>query len=166
MDPTPSTRSTPPAKRSTPLGVGDPIPDVTLPDQHGTPRSLRAMLGRPLVVYFYPADNTPACTLEACTFRDEFEHFCGLNAEVIGISSDSVDSHAAFAKRFNLPFVLLADIDGVARAAFAVPKTLGLFPGRVTYVVDSSGIVRHIITSAINAKRHVREALKSIAQPT
>lgn len=160
----PPTSSTNPAKRTTPIRVGDPIPDVTLLDQHATPRSLRAMLGRPLVVYFYPADNTPACSFEACAFRDEFEHFRGLNAEIIGISSDSVASHAAFAKRFNLPFTLLADTENTARTAFAVPKTLGLLPGRVTYVIDSSGIVRHIISSALNAKRHIREALTALTE--
>lgn len=155
--------SSSPAERAQPITVGDPIPDLTLPDQHGTPQSLHAMLGRPLVIYFYPGDNTPACTIEACTFRDEFEHFRALDAQIVGISADTVASHAAFAKRFNLPFTLLADTEGTARAAFKVPKTLGLFPGRVTYVIDSAGIVRHIITSPLNAKRHIREALKTLA---
>ncbi len=151
------------SKRSRPIAVGDPIPDVTLTDHRGVQRSLSEFRGRPIVVYFYPANNTPACTMEACAFRDEFEHLQGLNAEVVGISGDSVASHADFAKRHNLPFTLLSDEHNHARNAFGVPKTLGLFPGRVTYVIDQQGVVRHITTSALNARRHVRDAIRALA---
>jgi len=151
------------APASTPLRIGDPAPELVLPDQTGTPRSLAQLRGsRPAVVYFYPKDNTPGCTAQACAFRDEFDDFRKLDAIVIGISSDTPESHAAFAKRFRLPFVLLSDVSGLARALFGVPKTLGLFPGRVTYVIDASGIVRRIFSSQLQATRHIREALDAL----
>lgn len=160
------TQDAPTTPRGKPLGVGDLAPEFTLPDQTGTPRSLSAIrAGRPAVVYFYPKNNTPVCTAEACAFRDEFDDFRTLDAAVIGISADTPESHAAFAKRFNLPFTLLSDARGQASALFGVPKTLGLFAGRVTYVIDAGGTIRRVINSQLQAAKHVREALESLRSP-
>lgn len=148
--------------KTSPITVGDLAPHVELKDQHGRVRTLSEFLGRPLVVYFYPKNNTPVCTAEACSFRDEFDAFRDMQANVVGISADSVESHAAFARARSLPFVLLSDPDGQARAAFGVPKLLGMFPGRVTYVIDHSGRVVQVVNAAFSAKRHVRDAVKAI----
>jgi peroxiredoxin len=99
------------------------------------------------VVYFYPADDTPGCTAESCSFRDSHEDFVDAGAVVIGISGDSVESHKRFADKHNLPFTLLADADGAARGSWGVGKTLGLLPGRVTYVIDPEGVVRKVFSS-------------------
>ena len=96
--------------------------------------------------------------MEACSFRDSHEAFREAGAEVIGISADSADSHRRFIDRFRLPFRLLADTDGAVRSRYGVPRTLGLFPGRVTYLIGRDGIVRHIFSSQIQPRRHVPEA--------
>ena len=124
--------------------------------------SLSSLKGGWVVVYFYPKDDTPGCTAESCSFRDSFEDFTDAGAEVIGISSDSVESHKAFAAKHNLPFTLLADTDGSVRKAFGVGKTLGLLPGRVTYVIDPEGVVRHKFSSQFKPKSHIDEALDVI----
>jgi peroxiredoxin Q/BCP len=116
------------------------------------------------VLYFYPRDETAGCTRQACAFRDEFEEFARLDAEVIGISSDSVASHERFAKRHDLPFTLLSDEGGRVRRLYGVPSTLGLFPGRVTYVIDEGGVVRDVFSSQLGVTRHVEEALKAIRE--
>ncbi len=107
-------------------------------------------------------DNTPACTAEACQFRDTHEIFATSGAKVIGVSPDSDASHRAFAKRLSLPYSLVSDSGGALRALFGVPKTLGLFPGRVTYVIDPAGIVRHVFSSQLRTKAHVTKALAII----
>ncbi len=142
---------------------GQPAPDFTLPDQDGSPVSLASLGGQWAVVYFYPKDDTPGCTAESCSFRDSYEAFTDAGAKVVGISSDSVESHKAFALKYNLPFTLLADVDGTARKAFGVGKTLGLIPGRVTYVIDPEGIVRGTFTSQFKPKKHIDEALAIIS---
>src|SRR5438876_9066656 len=140
--------------------VGDRAPDFTLPDQTGKPVQLRDLLGRGTVVlYFYPKDETPGCTLEARAFRDSYDRFTAAGAEVVGISSDSVASHRRFATRQRLPFLLLSDRDGTVRQLYGVEKTLGILPGRVTYVIDWEGVVRHIYSSQLRATRHSRESL-------
>ena len=116
------------------------------------------------MLYFYPRDETAGCTRQACAFRDEFEEFARLDAEVIGISSDSVASHERFAKRHDLPFTLLSDEGGRVRRLYGVPSTLGLFPGRVTYVIDEGGVVRDVFSSQLGVTRHVEEALKAIRE--
>ena len=142
------------------LRVGDPAPDFTLPSADGEAVSLSGLRGRAeVVLYFYPKDNTPGCSAEACAFRDSFEAFRDAGAEVIGISADSEESHRQFADRLRLPFLLLSDRDGQVRARYGVPKTLGLLPGRVTYVIDRDGIVRHIFSSQFRPARHIAEAL-------
>lgn len=141
--------------------VGAPAPDFTLTNQHGKPVKLSDYKGKSAVVlYFYPKDNTPGCTAEACSFRDSYDVFKEAGAEVIGVSSDSSDSHQGFADKHGLPFVLLADQGGSVRKLYGVPSTFGLLPGRVTYVIDKDGIVRHIFNSQFGATKHVEEALK------
>ena len=142
--------------------VGDKAPDFTLPTATGEPFTLSAMRGRPVVVYFYPKDDTPGCTAEACTFRDRYEEFTRAGAEVVGVSSDSVSSHAHFASKHGLPMKLLADTDGKVRKLFGVKPTLGILPGRATYVVDPEGIVRLAFSSQLRFARHAEEALAII----
>lgn len=141
--------------------VGDPAPDFTLPTQKtGETFHLHDMIGKSaLVLYFYPKDDTPGCTSEACAFRDSYETFKQAGAEVIGISSDSGESHRQFASKYQLPFILLSDKGGALRKTYGVPTTLGLLPGRVTYVIDKEGIVRHIFSSQTNIDKHITEAL-------
>jgi peroxiredoxin Q/BCP len=147
------------------IGVGDKAPDFTLPSQSGDPVRLYDRIGqRVVVLYFYPKDETRGCTAEACAFRDSHEVFTEAGAEVIGVSSDSVDRHAAFAGRHNLPFTLLSDAGGKVREAYGVPPTLGFIPGRVTYVIDRGGTVRHVFNSMTNIDRHVKDALAVVRQ--
>ena len=142
------------------IQVGDQAPDFTLPSASGEPFQLSDRLGeRVVVLYFYPRDNTPGCTAEACAFRDSHEVFTEAGAEVIGVSSDSADRHAAFAGRHNLPFTLLSDAGGCVRKSYGVPAVLGLLPGRVTYVIDRQGTVRHVFNSMTNIDQHVGDAL-------
>jgi len=143
--------------------VGDRAPDFTLPEQTGKPVQLRDLVGRGTVVlYFYPKDETPGCTLEARAFRDSYDRFTAAGAEVVGISSDSVASHRRFAARQGLPFLLLSDRDGTVRQLYGVEKTLGILPGRVTYVIDQAGVVRHVYSSQLRATRHSGEALAAL----
>jgi len=146
------------------IRVGDAAPDFTLPTQDGTTVSLRDLLSKgAIVLYFYPKDDTPGCTVEACSFRDAYEDFKDAGAEVIGVSSDSADAHKAFANKHALPFKLVADEGGKVRKAYGVKSTLlGLIPGRVTYVIDGKGVVQHIFDSQLNPAKHVREALDVI----
>ena len=138
--------------------VGDAAPDISLPTQTGEETSLSQFRGRVVVLYFYPKNETTVCTKEACAFRDAYEDFVQAGAVVIGVSGDSVESHQAFAAHHRLPFLLLCDASGKLRKAFGVPKTLGVLPGRVTYVIDKQGIVRHVFTSQLDAEEHVRQA--------
>jgi thioredoxin-dependent peroxiredoxin len=145
------------------VDVGSKAPDFTLPSQSGEMVSLKDFLGKKLVVlFFYPKDDTPGCTKQACTFRDNYGDFRKLDAEVIGISSDAVESHRGFANKHSLPFTLLSDEGGKLRKLYRVPNTFGLFPGRVTYVIDLEGIVRHVFSSQLAAERHAEEALKAL----
>jgi len=146
------------------VGVGSKAPDFTLPSQSGEMVRLKEFLGEKVVIlYFYPKDDTPGCTKEACAFRNEHEEFEKLDAEVIGISSDSVESHRRFAEKHDLSFTLLSDEGGKVRKLYGVSNTFGIFPGRVTYVIDEAGVVRHVFSSQIGAVKHVEEALKSLA---
>jgi peroxiredoxin Q/BCP len=146
--------------------VGLPAPDFTLPDQQGEPVHLADRRGGWVVVYFYPADDTSGCTAESCSFRDSHEAFTDAGATVIGISGDSVESHEAFAAKHRLPFTLLADTDGSVRKAWGVSKTLGLLPGRVTFVIDPGGVVRHRFSSQFKPTKHIDEALAVIRAAT
>ena len=144
--------------------VRDVAPDFTLPSHSGKEVSLGDFVGRKraIVLFFYPKDDTPGCTKEACSFRDGYEQFEMLEAEVIGISSDSLKSHQRFVEKHGLPFVLLSDEGGEVRKLYGAPNTLGLFPGRVTYVIDEEGVVRHVFSSQLQAARHVEEALEAL----
>jgi len=124
---------------------------------------LKDFLGsKPVVLFFYPKDDTPGCTKQACAFRDDYDGFGKLDAEVMGISSDSVESHRGFAAKHGLPFTLLSDEKGNVRRLYGVPTSLGLFPGRVTYVIDKEGVVRHLFSSQLGVEKHVEEALRAL----
>jgi peroxiredoxin Q/BCP len=147
------------------IQAGDKAPDFTLPSQSGEEVTLHDRLGeRVVVLYFYPKDNTSGCTAEACAFRDSYEAFTDAGAEVIGVSSDSADKHAAFAGQHNLPFTLLADKGGRVRKSYGVPSVLGVIPGRVTYVIDRTGTVRLFFSSMTNIDQHVKDALNVVKQ--
>jgi peroxiredoxin Q/BCP len=143
------------------IQAGDRAPDFTLPNQAGSPIKLEDLLSKgPVVLYFYPKDDTPGCTAEACSFRDAYEDFKEAGAEVVGISSDSAGAHRAFADKHRLPFTLVSDEGSKVRKLYGVPgNMLGLVPGRVTYVIDAGGVVRHVFNSQLNPTKHVREAL-------
>ncbi len=145
--------------------VGELAPDFALPNASGELVRLSDFRGKKeVVLYFYPKDNTSGCTAEACAFRDNYDVIAGLDAEVLGVSSDSQASHTGFAQAYRLPFPLLSDRGGAVRKLFGVPATLGLLPGRVTYVIDKQGVIRHIFTSQINVERHIAEALATLRQ--
>jgi peroxiredoxin Q/BCP len=149
------------------VDVGDVAPDFTLPSNSGEQVRLHDVLQRgPVVLYFYPKDETPGCTAEACSFRDSYEAFRDAGAEVIGVSSDSVDAHEKFASHHRLPFILLADAGGAIRKRYGVRPTLALIPGRVTFVIDRDGVVRHVFSSQTNMQRHVDEALTALTEIT
>ncbi len=143
------------------LKIGDRVPSFTLKDQNGNDFSITDHIGKKaLVIFFYPKDFTPGCTKEVCSFRDQYEDFTDLGAEVIGISGDGKSSHEKFAKKYNLPFTLLSDINKEVRALFGVKASLlGLLPGRVTYVVDKHGIVQLIFENQFGAEKHITESL-------
>ncbi len=145
------------------LKKGDQAPDFTLESQDGTQVSLSDFKGKKnVVVYFYPKDDTPGCTKEACTFRDQYQVFRDAGAEVIGISADNKKSHADFASKYNFPFTLLSDSNNKVRQLYGVPATLWIIPGRVTYIIDKEGIIRHIFDSMLNLEAHAQEALKTL----
>ncbi len=143
------------------IQVGDKAPSFRLPDSTGNLVGLEDFFNKTnLVVYFYIKDFTGGCTREACSFRDSYEAFKDHGAEVIGISSDSETSHDAFARKHQIPFILLSDRDGLAKKAFGVKRTLGILPGRVTFLIDKKGVVRHVFSSQTNMDAHVEEALR------
>lgn len=146
-----------------PVQVGDPAPDFTLPTQKaGESFHLQDMLGKVIVLYFYPKDDTSGCTAEACSFRDNYEVFKQAGAEVIGVSSDSEESHQRFASKYHLPFTLVSDKGGTLRKLYGVPATIGILPGRVTYVIDKQGIIQHIFNDMFHPQKHIGEALQVI----
>jgi thioredoxin-dependent peroxiredoxin len=140
------------------LSSGDPMPDSTLVGPDG-PTKIRERIGKPLVVYFYPKDETYGCTKEACEFRDQYESFVEAGADVIGVSRDDAASHTKFREHHKLPFTLLSDPGGSVAASWGVKNTLGVIPGRVTFVFDKAGVVRHRFESAVRFGKHVEEAL-------
>jgi len=145
------------------LQVGDKIPNFSAKDSDGNDFESASIIGKkPVVFYFYPKDNTPGCTAQACGFRDQYEDFKDLGAEVIGISSDSIASHEKFVQKYKLPFILLSDSDKKIRNLFGVkPNLFGFLPGRVTYVVDKNGIIQLVFDSLV-ATNHIPRALEMI----
>lgn len=143
------------------LKVGDTIPSFTLKNQNGENFSINSIIGeKNIVIYFYPKNETTVCTKQACSFRDSYEDFKELGCEVIGVSSDDDKSHKNFAENHNLPFILLSDSKQKVRKLFGVPKDLfGMLPGRYTYVINKKGKIILIFNSALNAQKHIDEAL-------
>jgi thioredoxin-dependent peroxiredoxin len=145
------------------IQVGDRAPDFTLKSQDGSQVRLYDLLPqKPVVLFFYPKDNTPGCTKEACAFRDRYSVFKEMGAEVLGISGDSVSSHQQFANTYQLPFQILSDESNKVRNLFGVPSTLWILPGRVTYLIDCTGKIRHIFDSQLDLEGHIEEALKAL----
>lgn len=141
--------------------VGDKAPNFTLPSQMGDEVTLSEYIGKKnIVLYFYPKDETRGCTREACEFRDRYDVFTNLGAEVIGVSAQSVESHKSFATHHGLPFLLLSDEKNEVRKLYGVSATMGVIPGRVTFVIDKKGIVRHTFSSQFQPEKHIKEALK------
>ena len=143
------------------LKVGDKIPIFSLKDQYGITRT-SDNLNKPLVLFFYPKDDTPGCTIEACGFRDKYDLFKILGAEVWGISNGDSKSHLRFANKNNLPYPLLCDQNNILRKQFGVPKTLGFIEGRVTYIINSQGIIIHIFEDLLNGPAHIKEAIRAL----
>jgi len=150
------------------IQVGDRCPAFALHDQHGNLVSSEGIIGNKLIVlYFYPKDNSGGCTAEACSFRDAYEEFKDAGCEVIGVSSDSIESHKQFAAKNRLTFTLLADEGAKLRKAFGVPRTFfGIIAGRVTYIIDKQGVIRHIHNSLTNTESHITESLNIIRSIT
>jgi peroxiredoxin Q/BCP len=147
------------------INVGDKAPDFTLPSQMGDDVTLSEYFGKKnVVLYFYPKDETRGCTREACEFRDRYDVFTSLGAEVLGVSSDTLESHKSFATHHGLPFLLLSDEEGKVRKLYGVPSTMGIIPGRVTYIIDKKGVVRHIFSSQFQPEKHIEEALKILKE--
>lgn len=144
------------------IEIGDKIPEFSLPDQNGMMTDMKNFIGQSnIVLFFYPKDDTPGCTREACSFRDHYENFADAGAEVFGISGQSVESHKNFAEKHNLNYSILSDEGNVVRRIFGVPANLfGLVPGRVTYVADKSGKVIYIFDSQTNVLQHVEKTLE------
>jgi len=144
------------------VAVGTGVPEFSLPDQHGEVFKLDSVIKKKnLVIYFYPKDDTPGCTKEACYFQDMFEAFREVDAEIIGISEQSVESHKAFAEKYRLTYTILSDKGNKVRKLFGVPSGLfGLLPGRVTYVIDKTGKVIYTFNSQTKVLQHVDEALR------
>jgi peroxiredoxin Q/BCP len=147
------------------LKTGDKIPNFSAKDNNGNDFDSDSIVGKkPVVIYFYPKDNTPGCTAQACSFRDQYEDFKDLGAEVIGISSDSIASHEKFIQKYKLPFILLSDSDKKIRNLFGVKANLfGLLPGRVTYVADKNGIIQ-LVFDSVMASSHIPKALKIVTK--
>ncbi|KAM0000529.1 putative thioredoxin-dependent peroxiredoxin [Helianthus debilis subsp. tardiflorus] len=143
------------------VNKGSVPPSFTLKDQDGKSVSLSKFKGKPVVVYFYPADETPGCTKQACAFRDSYEKFKKAGAQVVGISGDDAASHKAFAKKYKLPFTLLSDEGNKVRKDWGVPSDLfGTLPGRQTYVLDKNGVVQLIYNNQFQPEKHIDETLK------
>lgn len=148
------------------LKIGDKLPDFKAKDTNGILFDSKDYIGKqPLVIYFYPKDDTKVCTQQACSFRDSYQDFKDLGAEVIGISSDTIQSHIKFISKFDLPFILLSDTDKRLRKLFGVENDFLFIPGRQTFVADSDGIIKMIFNS-MSGTIHIDKALKSLKKLT
>jgi peroxiredoxin Q/BCP len=149
-----TTAATAPAANAE-VTVGQPPPDFTAKAHDGTEVHLAALKGKPVVIYFYPKDETPGCTKEACSFRDAWEDLSKKGVVMIGISGDDDESHKKFAEHHKLPFLLVSDPDGKIAKQFGVPFTAG-FAGRQTFVIDAAGNVKKIYRS-VDVSAHAKE---------
>jgi len=146
---------------------GTPAPDFTLLDQNGEETTLSKLKGSPVVLYFYPKDDTSGCTKQACGFRDDFAEFEKAGARILGVSPDPVASHAKFAGKYELPFTLLADPDKTVCQAYGVWKEKSMYGRkymgveRTTFLIDAQGIVRHIFPK-VKVTGHSEAVLKAI----
>ncbi len=149
-------------KNALEIKKGDQIPTIVLPDQNGNLYDLKKeTTGRNVVLYFYPKDDSPGCTKEACSFRDQYEDFLDFNAVVIGISGQSVKSHKKFAEKYHLNYILLSDDGNKIRKQMGVPTDFfGLLPGRVTYIIDKNGKIIDAFSSQTEIKQHIENAIK------
>lgn len=147
------------------LKAGDIVPKFTAQDATGAVFESNSIIGKKaVIIYFYPKDDTPQCTVQACGFRDNYADFLNLGVEVIGISSDDVNSHQEFIKKYNLPFLLLSDPDKTIRKLFGVPSAfLGLLPGRVTYLVNKNGVIQMVFDSMLGMK-HVTKMIEKLTE--
>ncbi|CAH1756268.1 10645_t:CDS:2 [Entrophospora sp. SA101] len=138
--------------------------NLVLKNQEGESVELNSYIGnqKPCIIFFYPQDETYGCTREVCSFRDSYDQFSEAGATVFGISSDTVEKHKNFAKKQNLQFSLLSDPNGEARRAFEVPKTLGLLPGRATFLIDKEGIIKDVYNSQLDFQGHANKSLEFI----
>lgn len=145
------------------LEVGDVLPNFKGTDQDGNEFNSADVIGKkPCVLFFYPKDFTPGCTSEVCNFRDSYQDFQDLGAEVIGISGDSEASHKKFSLKYKLPYTLLSDSKGSIRKKLSVKKSLfGLIPGRETFVIDKNGVIQMRFNN-LDASRHMKKALKKV----
>lgn len=143
------------------ISVGDEAPEFEAPLGNGKMFRLKDYRGRRhLVLYFFPKDFTPGCTKEACSFRDRRAEIAGLDAEVVGVSYDSVDSHAKFAEKYSLPYPLVSDVGGLIAKKYGVTRLGGWLPNkRITFVIDKEGIVRHVIHAELQIDLHIDDAL-------
>jgi thioredoxin-dependent peroxiredoxin len=147
--------------RSSDLAVGQPAPAVTAVTHDGAAFDLRALKGKPVVVYFYPKDETPGCTKEACAFRDAWRELAKTDVVLVGVSSDTDDSHRAFVQHYGLPFRLISDPQGKLAAAFGVPNRAGIL-ARQTIVVGRDGTVRKIYRE-VDVTKHAAEVLADVS---
>jgi peroxiredoxin Q/BCP len=146
------------------LEPGALAPDFELPDSSGAPVRLSTLRGHPVVVYFYPKDDTSVCTKQACAFRDRFAEFASSGARILGISDDSTASHAKFAAKYALPFTLLSDKGGAVRKLYGVTKRFGVIPGRVTYAIGRDGRILHVYSALSESGQHVEEAVRVLTR--
>lgn len=149
--------------RAAELAIGDPAPDFALLDQHGEMHGLEQYRGRWLVLYFYPKDDTPGCTTEACEFRDDIHILERMGVSVVGVSLDDVDSHQEFAEKYHLPFTLLSDADGEVARRYGALTSLGFirFAKRHTFIIDPAGRIARIYRS-VSPRRHSDEVIADL----
>ena len=148
---------------SSSLKIGDIAPDFDLLDSENKIFKLSENLNSNwLIIYFYPKDNTTVCTKQACFFKESYVKFKSKNASIIGISSDTTESHKDFIQKLNLPFKLLSDKDDKVRKLYGIKNTMGLIPGRVTLVINSERIIKYIFSSQLDAEAHIKNTIEYI----